>query len=276
MKVLMLTKFSETDSYVNQFAERIHEKEPLEVELLHVVSSYSEVPLKDDGSITDYCSDIDLSQLYAQQAKAREKSQAYSKSPVIKKVSVLIGQLDKIVAYKLRNENFDALFMGAHPTKFYEDFFINTTLERMIKSVDIPVLSLKCDRSGDHTIERIGLFDDFEEDHSKNVRQVRIMADAFGAEVHLYKIMHGSGGADAETYRKRMEKFAQDNELKRVVLHVLNESGSDESKLTQHLLEDNLQMIVVSELHRDSLSWIYPKDLKTAVANHVFAPLFIY
>lgn len=270
----MLTKFSQTDHFVSQFAERIHRNLSLSVDLLYVIQAYSEVPLKKDGTIVDNCTEVDLSGLYEQQVADKERM-AQLDHDFFNKREVLIGDLEEVVAHKLDSENYDALFMGAHPTSFLEDLISDTTLERIIKSANIPVLSLKCNRSHDHAIERIGLFDDFNGRHV-DVKEVKRIADAFNATVLLYKIMHKEEDGSKEEIEKRMLAFAEFNKLSKYECHILDQHMRDEDQLTVHMIEDDLHMIAVSSLHSSRKNHLIAKDLKTSVANHVFAPLLIY
>lgn len=277
MKILLLSKFSETDEFVLQFAEKLAQKQEVEIEVLHVINAYSEVPLKDDGTIIDHCVDFDLTSLLKRKQAMETLCEDWrSRSSHISRSSVEIGHLQKVVEYKLKHQSFDAVFMGAHPTNFLEDLIRNTTIERIMGVSEIPVLSLKCDRSNEKVIERIGVFNDFDGEEPKEIKLVSAIARAFDAEVHLYKILNDSLEVNMYEMEERMNAFAAKNKLEKVSHHVLNEKGSEEEQMNRHLLTEKLNLVVVPEIHRKSMSWIYPKDLKTALANHLFAPLIIY
>ncbi len=280
MKVLFLTKFSEVENFLLNFTQKIHKALPLEVDVLHVVNSYPQVPLKLDGTIIDKCVDYDLSGLEKLQKEEQILAEEIkSANPFISSASVKIGDLRRIVKYLLTQKDYDFIFMGSHKTSLIEDWTHETTIDRILEQVDIPVLSIKCDQSHNVGIERIGIFHDFSSsEQPKKIESLSKLAKALGSEAHLFKFVKEPLSEEKrDACEKRMRAFATENELSNYQLHILSVKGSNEEELmTQHMVDEDLQLIAIPELHRKSVNWMFGKNLKSSIADHVLAPLLIY
>ncbi|MBX2840676.1 MAG: universal stress protein [Flammeovirgaceae bacterium] len=279
MKILFLTKFSEVEHYLFHFTKKIHAALPVEVDILHVVNAYPQIPLKHDGTIIDQCVDYDLSELNNLKLKesliANEIKNEYS---FIQSAMVEIGNLERIVKHKLSNATYDFIFMGAHQTSLIEDITHETTIERIMELSDTPVLSLKCDQSHNSGIDKIGIFDDFNLSKPNNFIALSKLANAFGSEIHLFKLSNKKSSGEEEMLElEAMKNFAAENDLKNFQIHLLPLNGnSEEGMITENIIKENLNLIAITELHRKTFSWILSKNLKTSIADHILAPLLIY
>lgn len=278
INALLLSRFSEIDGFVFDFLKKMSEKIELNVTVLSVVNSYPEIPLNEDGSIISYCTEYDVSPLEKSKSDREEKAQVLqNNNSFIKSVKVVIGRLDRVIENELVNHNFQVALMGAAPTNFFEDYFVTTKIESVInQSSTIPVLSLKCDRSFEDTIENIGVFSPFDDNNSPGIKLISTISNAFESKVHLYMFMDELTELSEKNANEKLKNLASENNLKTAIIHLMDKSIDKEHVIKNQLTEDSLQMIAVSNLERNSFGALYPTNLKTAIANHVMSPILIY
>jgi len=279
MQVLFLAKFSEIEDYLLHFSGKVNARLPLAVDLLHVVHSYPQVPLQPNGTIIDHCVDFDLSSQLQQKANEENDAvQLKDKFSFIKTAFVEVGDLERIVKYQLTQKSYDLIIMGAHQTSLLEDLTHGSTIERILKIVDIPVLSLKCDQSHQAGIDVVGVFDDFKQSPPESLRQLSHLVKAFNSEVHLFKMVQKTeDAATVNTAKQQMDEFALNNRFDRFQTHVLSMDGSNAEQLIKEQLEKwGLQLIAISDLHRKSIGFHLGKSLKASIADHILAPLLIH
>jgi hypothetical protein len=277
MKILLLAKFEEIDEFLLDFLKKIHKNLPIEVELLHVVNSYPQVPLQKDGRIIDICVDYDLSELEAKKKKGNEKAiQLQDRFSFINLIDVSIGSLDRIIKHKLENSAYDFIVLGAHKTDLFEDLTHESTVSRILEISSLPVLSLKCDQSHNVGIDNIGLFDDYRS--YTDLPKLGKLAKAMDTKIHMFCFVESTLEGQEEMERKRrMTEFAKNNGFENFETHVIQLGDlSDEDAIIKTMTERNLQLIVVNQMQPHKFSWMFNKSLKSNIADHIYAPLLIY
>ncbi|WP_020529611.1 universal stress protein [Flexithrix dorotheae] len=277
MKILLLTKFSTAEHHLFEFTQKINNVLPLEVDILRVVNAYPQVPLKPDGSIIDPCVDYDLSALTDQKLSELAIANEFkAKFPFIQAPMVEIGNLEKIVRYKIVKKGYDLILMGGHQTTLIEDLTHESTVTRIMELSDLPVLSVKFEQSSHSELNKIGIFDDFNFKKPRKLSALIQIAKAFHAEVHLFRMSGGKGGS-LNGHDEVMKNFAMENELSDFHIHNLPLDGkNEESVIAENIQKENLQLIAIPELHRKTISWMMSKNIKASIADHVLAPLLIY
>lgn len=278
INALLLSRFSVIDEFVFDFLKKLSKKVELNVTVLSVVNSYPEIPLNEDGSIISHCTEYDVCPLEKSKSERDQKAQSLQNNhSFIKTVKVVIGRLDKVIENELVNHNFQLALMGAAPTNFFEDYFVTTKIESVInQSSTIPVLSLKCDRSFEETIENIGIFSPFENNDSPGIKLISTISNAFESKVHLYMFMDELTELSENAANEKLKTFASENNINNPMVHLMDKTIDKEDIIKNQLVEDNLQLIAVSNLERNSFGALYPTNLKTAIANHVMSPILIY
>lgn len=280
MKILFLTKFSEVEEYLIKLAEGIGAQIDAEIDLLHVVNSYPQIPLKIDGAVIDNCVDFDLSDLFKEKEKEEVIAQEFKNThSIVKNVEVLVGNLERIVKHKLKECNYDLILMGSHKTSLIEDLTHESTVERISDLSDLPVLTVKSVNLIAPTIENIGVFDDFKSNKVKKLHVLSTLINKVQPTVHLYKIVnHKVEDREIKEGEAIMSKFAEENEIVKYEMHVLSldKKENEEGVIVKAIENENLQLVAISELHRYKFSWLLSKSLKSSVADHVPSPLLIY
>lgn len=277
MKILFLTQFEEVDDFLLDFIHKINSQLPTDVELLHVINSYPEVPLQQDGTIIDFCSDFDLSALESSKKEKESKAaQLMEASPAINSASISIGNLELVLKHKLSKNNYDFIVVGAHRTTVFEYFTHESVINRIMEVSTLPVLSLKCDQSHNQGIENIGLFDEFKNDTT--MPKLSALAKAMEATVHLYFLTEKElNAADSEERLKKMSAIAEANHFEKYSTKIINLDGrNEEEAIMEALRKDQLHLVAINQLHSHKFHWLVNDSLKDNIANHVFAPLLIY
>ncbi len=277
MKILLLSKFANTDEYLLRFTEKITQKATLQVDLIHVINSYPQIPLNTNGTIIDHCVDYDLTELYQlKQEKLSDASQIKSIFKFIETIDIQIGNLDKIIKNIVQNNHYDYIFMGAHKTNYFEDLTHESTINSIMELVDIPILSLKCDQSHYPEINNIGLIDLFE--NSTYLPKMSLLINALGARAHLIYISSNHFTEVQHTEKlKQMNDFANQNQLKDFKLHIYDKNNKTNEEIVSDCInENNIQLIAINQFHRHKIKWFQSGSLKRDIANHIQTPLITF
>ncbi|MDH5396976.1 MAG: universal stress protein [Cyclobacteriaceae bacterium] len=274
MKILVLTKLSEQDNYVLDFMKRLSTRVDISAEILNVVKAPSEIPLQHSGEIISVCYDFDTAPLEAMQEKAGQQLTLIKEQhDFIQATSVKIGDPYRIIQEALKGSTYDMIFMGAHVSTTFEDAFSKTFIEKVKDKTDIPILSLKCDRS-EIQFEKIGVFSCFEEIiEADQLRLMSVIQQAFGSEAHFYVTQKEGSITDLDKLKEKVLEFATLNHIKEPKLHLINNSHKVGSEIQNEVIQEGLSLISLVDFKRQSFSWLYNRDLKSQVANHLLAPI---
>lgn len=275
MKVLLLVKGDNKDKFVVDFANKINSKLAAEFHVLNVVSTPGDIPVKENGQILDDCSEFDLSEYISKQLNNKKYLlDTFSGVENLTRMDSLVGNPLNIISNYVQSNQIDLVFSGAHVTSTFEDLTSHSFAETLMHELDVPCLSLKCDRSW-MEIERIGLVRDFKKPKVENLRVLKAIQKAFNAKLFIFKI---NTEVDFQTDREvklNMKKFTELNELSNVEYSIYC-ADSKEQGVNDIILDYGINIMALGQIDKKGIFSWFSSDLKTDVLNHVAAPLYMY
>jgi nucleotide-binding universal stress UspA family protein len=141
---------------------------------------------------------------------------------------VRIGWVDVAVETLVRAQKVDFVIMGTHGRRGLERLFIGSTAERLLRRLNVPVLTIRKPKSGPLAIRNILLATDFSEDTSEAAQYAVFLAKSFGAKLHLLHVVDGAEASISGAYRK-LEKLIPPRA--KVDVSVLVEAGRPSQRI---------------------------------------------
>jgi len=183
--------------------------------LLHVVSpvlpaSY-EIPI-DAADILESMTDAADNELKKLAVRARAKR-------VNTEVIVRTGEIDLEIRSLIKDLNVDFIVMGTHGRRGFEKWFLGSVTERLLRRVDIPLLTIGSAANNTKTptaVRRILVTTDFSEGTAEAVRYAFSLGQEYQAQVTLLHVLNDVSADISGRYRDTLIKSIR-NELEELV-----------------------------------------------------------
>lgn len=271
MKILVLAKLDDHDRIVQDFSKKFLQ-ENTEIHLLNAINIPSEIPLKMNGEVIDFCTEYNLTKYY-EQKKANESILAtYLTEMNIFERNCFIGNPLQIVKWYVKENNIDLVISGGHLTSRSEDIFSSSFANHLLQSLPIPYLSIKGDSAD---IKTIAVVREFVDPAKRNLDLIKILKDKFNAKVVLVKINTPNSHMEETELKQKMQLFADLNDLKEVEFLTVNASDK-ETAIKDLIAQHGVDMLTLGHIHRNGISSFLRGDLRADVLNHVNAPIYMY
>jgi nucleotide-binding universal stress UspA family protein len=126
------------------------------------------------------------------------------------RISKLIthGITHEEIVSKAKQLHADLIIMGSHGNEGSERFFIGSTIQRVIREATCPVLAARSEFSGKE-IKTMLFASDFDEQVDKPFGEIKKIATALGATIHLLFINTPEKFKDTKTIRSEMNAFTK-------------------------------------------------------------------
>lgn len=228
MKLLLLTDYSELSAFMRNIADKIATKTGWEVHVLNVVNIPSEITKVDHETIDMSCASDPL--IYVEQRNhSIEKMEAFTQNMNSHHhTHVFYGGILDTIEEVVKEKDIDLIAMGTFYSRGLKNFFNNTLLESIVKSIDVPVLSLKCNRD-QAVFKDMLLYCDFEYPFEYDFEIMCSIRKAFDSRLHL--IHMSSSEAENKVILERMNQFAQKYQLNPEFVELVQASSKEEAVL---------------------------------------------
>lgn len=263
MKIAVLLKFDEKDRYILDYLNKQLLPLKPEIHLIHVEQISGEVPLKIDGSVIDNCTEFDLSKHQAVVAERTVKMAHFLETyPDVRRV-VVAGNPLNFIKYYAKLHEIDFIFAGSHVTS-WKEILESTFATQVAHRIDIPMLSLKCDRSEDD-LKTIGIVVDGAEMTANKLKVVTALASKHKALIKLIRTPeHLSDNVDVSL-------FSSDIDVLEVAVPGSVHDHDFHKCTNEHLID----LLVVFRQHPSFWKRLFPSDSNDYLLNHLELPLLI-
>ncbi len=226
MKVLLLTDYSELSAFMRNVADKIASKAGWDVHVLNVVEIPSELTKIDHETLDMKCASDPL--IYIEKRNySMERMEAFT-SDMESNVTTHVhygGILDTIEEF-VRENNIELIAMGTVYSRGIKNFFNNTLLESIIKVIDVPMLSLKCNRDN-AVFSDILLYCDFEYVNHYDFTLLNKIRNAFGSKLHLLHVSDPGGNDDGMI--ESMKTFAKSYNIEPDYIESIKANSKEEA-----------------------------------------------
>ena len=240
-----------------------------ELVVVNVVVAPGAAVLLEDGSAKDD-GEIDLNtHKVLVEDNHKTLDEKYGHLPNVR-VMVKIGSVNEIILHLLKTQDFDLMVLGM-TGQLATSFWSNSHTEYLSKHSNVPVFTLKCDRSN-MSFEKILFVSDFLEDAKLNLEILRSIARTFNSKVVLLKIVTEDQRRSNAEIESMAIRFAQRNGLERFEV-VIHKAGTVEEGIATYSNQSNIDLIAIGTHQRGGFSTLFRRSISQNIVRTLYHPI---
>lgn len=271
--ILVPIDFSKSSEYAAKVASKIAQKSKSKIYLLHIV----EIPTggADMGSRSNFS--IPESMLYLRKIRDRIlefKSQFFSENQEVNYVVRVQNPYEGIIAYA-EKINTDLIVMGSKGHSNFEEIFIGSNTEKVVRKSTKPVLVVK-KNNFNFNLKNIVFASDFKNKNQKEVIKKLIdFAFIFKSKIHLLKIITPSNFESTSEATKEIKEFVKEFGLTKKNIAVYNDV-SVEKGILNYSREIKSDLIALSTHGRSGLSHLFSASVTKNLSKSALKPMLTF
>jgi nucleotide-binding universal stress UspA family protein len=249
LKILIPTDFSMQSDFAGLMAKRLKNWLDMELHFIHIIHLPNHVTIGSDGQMH---SDGEM-----------------DPKDFIRMKSMAQDRLDK-----LKEHHFDMILMGTKGAYGLKEKLTGSETQHVVRSSDVPVLSVMCDRS-DLNIENILLVHDFAAEEEQDLRILKQLLAATGARLHLLYVSKKDNEKHIEQMRANMGNFIREFGYANTEIHVLNDQNIVHGITHFNQMRD-MDVICIGTHGRKGIHQVLYSSPVEKLVNHLYKPLITY
>lgn len=270
-KILVPVDFSEPSTYALEVAAKIAKQQQAEIVVLHMLGLSEAVLTKDETQ------EYEEAKYYMEMAKKRFKSfldKSYLKGIKIKQIVQnykIFNELNKVA----QEQHIDLIVMGSHGTSGFNEFFVGSNTEKVVRTSDIPVLVIK-GPNPDFKIKNVLFACSFGDDSVWPYKKALTFAEKFSAKLKLIYINTPydnflSTSEAEERFTNFMFKAGESN------LHIeIYNDYSVERGIFSYSEKEQIDVLAIPTHGRKGLSHFFIGSVAEDIANHSKIPVVTF
>lgn len=168
----------------------------------------------------------------------------------------------------------DLVVMGSHGTSGFQDVFVGSNSEKVVRSSEKPVLIIKKDMP-EFKIDKILLAIDKEIDNRNSLKKAMNFAELMNAELHLLFVNTPNNFVTSKQAYADLKVNLNPEDLQQLKTHIYNDINIEEGILN-FAEELNPDIIAVSTHGRKGLAHFFNGSISEDVANHATRPVLTF
>ena len=270
-KILVPTDFSNHAEYALKVAAQIARENDGEIILLHML----ELPGQGSDAVG---SGSDIPEIMFFKNKAIEKLESLMDVSYLEGIQVSEAiQFEKafegIVNVSHKN-NVDLIVMGSHGASGFQEMFIGSNTEKVVRSSDIPVLVIK-EEDANFSVEKFVFASDFTEEIKSSFSKVVDFANNFKAHLNLVMINTPNNFKSTEVAKKIMADFIGSFNVSDYTTHIYNDTNVEKGVLNFAKSID-ADLIGMSTHGRKGISHFFNGSISEDLVNHAQRPVVTF
>ena len=185
-RILVPTDFSDCADRATEVAAQIARATDSRLYLMHIINMPSYESNAGIGQSPDMAEGIFFMKL------AQKKFKELLAKPFLEKVNVVeliqYNSVYESISAQAKENEIDLVVMGSHGVSGSKEFFVGSNTERVIRSCDAPVLTIKNKHENFVPRDIVFASNFFEESYSV-FEHVKLFAEVFESKVHLLKVV---------------------------------------------------------------------------------------
>jgi nucleotide-binding universal stress UspA family protein len=270
-RILVPTDFSKHAEYALKVAAQIAKKSGGEIFLVHML----ELPTSGNDAMST-AHEIPELMLF--------KNAAINKLDAIMSAEYLSGvNISKIIQFEMafdgiikngKAHNVDLIVMGSHGASGFQEMFIGSNTEKVVRNSDVPVLVIKREES-DFNANNFVFASDFSEEIKKPFEKVVEFADKFNSHLHLVTVNTPNNFKSTRVAQKAMDEFVAEFKINNCSTHIYNDVNVEKGIL--HFAKGiNADIIGMSTHGRKGLSHFFNGSISEDLVNHAKRPVITF
>ena len=267
-KILVPTDFSKHAEYALKVAAQIARKNNSEIILLHML----ELPGQGGDAVT---AGSDIPEIMYFKNAALRRLEDSSDVDYLQGISVSHSiQFEKAfegILQVSRKNNVDFIVMGSHGASGFQEMFVGSNTEKVVRFSDVPVLLIICEMEN-FTFQRFVFVSDFSDAIIKPFPKMVEFAKFFGAHIHLLMVNTPNNFKSTAVAEQIMEDFVQDFNLDNFSMHIYNDTNVENGILN---FANSVQADVIGMCThgRTGFSHFFNGSISEDLVNHAARPV---
>lgn len=270
-KILVPIDFSKHAEYALKVAAQIAKKNNGEIFLLHML----ELPNSGNDAISS-SHDIPELMLF--------KNAAVSRMNEAMQASYLDGlKVTKIIQFEMafdgiikngESHEVDLIVMGSHGARGFQEMFIGSNTEKVVRNSNVPVLVIKKEEPN-FSAEKFVFASDFSDETKKPFEKVAAFASKFNSHLHLVNINTPNNFRSTRVAEKIMSDFTTVMTAKNFSTHIYNDINVEKGIL--HFAKSiDADIIGMCTHGRKGISHFFNGSISEDLVNHAKRPVITF
>ena len=270
-RILVPTDFSKHAEYALKVAAQIAKRNDGEIFLLHML----ELPSAGNDA---------LSRAYDIPELMFFKNAAVAKLDDLMNSSYLDGvKISRIIQFEMAFEgiikngeahNVDLIVMGSHGASGFQEMFIGSNTEKVVRNSNVPVLVIKREEDN-FNASKFVFASDFSEEIKKPFEKVVEFANKFNAHLHLVNVNTPNNFKSTKVAQKQMDEFVAEFKINNYSTHIYNDVNVEKGIL--HFAKSiDADIIGMSTHGRKGLSHFFNGSISEDLVNHAKRPVITF
>ncbi|MFM7896967.1 MAG: universal stress protein [Flavobacterium sp.] len=270
-RILVPTDFSKHAEYALKVAAQIAKRNDGEIFLLHML----ELPSAGNDALSR-AHDIPELMFF--------KNAAVAKLDDLMNSSYLDGvKISRIIQFEMAFEgiikngeahNVDLIVMGSHGASGFQEMFIGSNTEKVVRNSNVPVLVIKREEDN-FNASKFVFASDFSEEIKKPFEKVVEFANKFNAHLHLVNVNTPNNFKSTKVAQKQMDEFVAEFKINNYSTHIYNDVNVEKGIL--HFAKSiDADIIGMSTHGRKGLSHFFNGSISEDLVNHAKRPVITF
>jgi nucleotide-binding universal stress UspA family protein len=262
-KILVPTDFSKSAEYALKVAAQIAKKNNGEIILIHML----ELPTSGNDAVS---SSHDIPELMLFKNAALNKLDSIMNADYLKDIKV-----SKIIQFEMafdgilksgKANSADLIVMGSHGASGFQEMFIGSNTEKVVRNSDVPVLVIKKE-DDNFNANNFVFASDFSDEIKKPFEKVVKFANDFDSHLHLVMINTPNSFKSTNVAEEIMNNFVSGFKINKVSTHIYNDVNVEKGIL--HFAKSiKADLIGMSTHGRKGLSHFFNGSISEDLVNH--------
>jgi nucleotide-binding universal stress UspA family protein len=171
-------------------------------------------------------------------------------------------------------QNIDLIVMGSHGANGFQEMFIGSNTEKVVRNSEVPVLVIKREEP-EFRADKFVFASDFSEEAKKPFARALSFAQGFGSKLHLVNINTPNNFKSTKVAEETMENFLQGTDTTNITTHIYNDVNVEKGIL--HFAKDlNADIIGMSTHGRKGLAHFFNGSISEDLVNHAKRPVITF
>lgn len=270
-RILVPTDFSVHADYALKVAAQIARDTNGEIFLVHML----ELPTQMADAVSG---GADIPEIMLFMKKAHEKLESLLEKDYLEgiKVSeaVKLGRAFEGILKSSVKNNIDLVVMGSHGSSGFQELFIGSTTEKIVRTSESPVLVIKSENTNFKT-DRFVFASDFSKEIYGCFKKIISFTKIFGSHLDLVMINTPNSFKSTGDAQKIMKNFVSEFELTNFSMHTYNDTNI-ETGILNFAKSVNADIIGMCTHGRTSLYHFFNGSISEGLVNHADIPVVTF
>ena len=272
--ILVPTDFSENAAAAYDYAALLARKTGATIHLLHIL----DVPYAEPSPDGENKNKVDVHYMMELMKLTKLRISKLKKNKLFKNVNVIdvieVGNVPSKIYQASKKYKVDMIVMGTHGISGFQESFLGSNAERVIRNAEIPVLSVR-DKIKSSKISTIVFATDFSKETELVLPAISKISEMFNARLILMKIITMVDFQSTHETEKQIEEFWKQNKIYKCPTQIYY-AYSREEGIRNFAGNAGADIIALGTHGRHGLAHFFKGSIAEEVVNHASLPVLTF